>query len=92
MTVPAVAPPNASARPPLLSIERLFVNYGGIQALQDVTLDVNEGEVVTLIGANGAGKSTTLRAISRLLTPRAGRILYGSSVSTCAPTSSPDIK
>jgi branched-chain amino acid transport system ATP-binding protein len=61
----------------LLSIKNLTVNYGGIQALQDVSIEVNPGEVVTLIGANGAGKSTTLRAISRLLNPRAGAILYG---------------
>ncbi|MCW5852481.1 MAG: ABC transporter ATP-binding protein [Anaerolineae bacterium] len=61
---------------PLLEIVNLNVNYGGIQALQDVTLTIGEGEVVTLIGANGAGKSTTLRAISRLVTPRSGRIVY----------------
>ncbi len=76
MTAPTAAAPNVQARSPLLSIERLFVNYGGIQALAEVSLQVYEGEVVTLIGANGAGKSTTLRAISRLLTPRAGRITY----------------
>ncbi len=61
---------------PLLQIDNLTVNYGGIQALQDVSLTVQPGEVVTLIGANGAGKSTTLRAVSRLLRPRSGRILY----------------
>src|SRR5690242_7901098 len=61
---------------PLLELERLHVNYGGIQALQDVSMHVYAGEVVTLIGANGAGKSTTLRAISRLLAPRSGTIRY----------------
>jgi branched-chain amino acid transport system ATP-binding protein len=61
---------------PLLELERLHVNYGGIQALQDVSMQVYAGEVVTLIGANGAGKSTTLRAISRLLAPRSGTIRY----------------
>lgn len=61
---------------PLLEIQDLFVNYGGIQALQSVNLTVNEGEVVTLIGANGAGKSTTLRAISKLVSPRNGKIIY----------------
>jgi branched-chain amino acid transport system ATP-binding protein len=60
----------------LLEISGLYVNYGGIQALQDVNIAVGEGEVVTLIGANGAGKSTTLRTISRLLNPRAGRLIY----------------
>jgi branched-chain amino acid transport system ATP-binding protein len=60
----------------LLEINHLFVNYGGIQALKDVSIIVNTGEVVTLIGANGAGKSTTLRAISRLINPRSGEIIY----------------
>jgi branched-chain amino acid transport system ATP-binding protein len=60
----------------LLEINSLYVNYGGIQALQNINLIVNAGEVVTLIGANGAGKSTTLRAISRLIQPRSGQILY----------------
>ncbi|MCL1470691.1 ABC transporter ATP-binding protein [Argonema antarcticum] len=61
---------------PLLEIKELYVNYGGIQALQNIDLTVNAGEVVTLIGANGAGKSTTLRAISRLINPRSGQIVY----------------
>lgn len=61
---------------PLLEIKNLFVSYGAIQALQDINLVVNEGEIVTLIGANGAGKSTTLRAISRLINPTQGQILY----------------
>ena len=61
--------------PVLLTIEGIDVFYGGIHALRDVSLTVNSGEVVTLIGANGAGKSTTLRAITGLLTPRRGRIV-----------------
>ncbi len=61
---------------PLLEIKNLWVNYGAIQALQDTNLVVNEGEVVTLIGANGAGKSTTLKAISRLINPLKGQIFY----------------
>jgi len=60
----------------LLDVQGLFVNYGGIQALQNVNLTVNLGEVVTLVGANGAGKSTTLRAISRMLNVRQGQIIY----------------
>lgn len=60
----------------MLEINNLSVNYGGIQALQDVSLTVNEGEVVTLIGANGAGKTTTLRTISRLVELKSGQILY----------------
>ncbi|HEU4325637.1 MAG TPA: ABC transporter ATP-binding protein [Roseiflexaceae bacterium] len=60
----------------MLEITNLSVNYGGIQALQEVNLAVSQGEVVTLIGANGAGKSTMLRSISRLIPPRAGQIRY----------------
>ncbi|MGA9378831.1 MAG: ABC transporter ATP-binding protein [Phormidium sp.] len=60
----------------LLEINNLSVNYGGIQALKDINLVVNSGEVVTLIGANGAGKSTTLRAISRLVNIKNGDIIY----------------
>ncbi|MBD1928401.1 ABC transporter ATP-binding protein [Trichocoleus sp. FACHB-90] len=60
----------------LLELKNLFVNYGGIQALNDINLTVNNGEVVTLIGANGAGKSTTLRAISKIINPRIGSIIY----------------
>ncbi|MEP0755571.1 ABC transporter ATP-binding protein [Trichocoleus sp. Lan] len=60
----------------LLELKNIFVNYGGIQALNDISLTVNNGEVVTLIGANGAGKSTTLRAISKIINPRIGSIIY----------------
>lgn len=61
---------------PLLDIQKLSVNYGGIQALQSIDLVIHAGEVVTLIGANGAGKTTTLRAISRLIGVRDGQIFY----------------
>ncbi|MFB2980546.1 ABC transporter ATP-binding protein [Microseira sp. BLCC-F43] len=70
----------------LLEINNLFVNYGGIQALKDVNLIVETGEVVTLIGANGAGKSTTLRAISRLINPRRGEIIYNGRNITRRPS------
>jgi branched-chain amino acid transport system ATP-binding protein len=60
----------------ILNVENLAVNYGAIQALQGISFHVQEGEIVTLIGANGAGKSTTLKTISGLLLPTAGRILY----------------
>jgi len=58
----------------LLSVENLTVDYGAIRALHGVSFAVNDGEIVTLIGANGAGKSTTLRTISGLLKPVAGEI------------------
>jgi branched-chain amino acid transport system ATP-binding protein len=60
----------------LLELRDITVNYGGIQALRSVNITVRAGEIITLIGANGAGKSTTLRTISRLLQPRTGQILY----------------
>lgn len=61
---------------PLLEIQKLSVHYGGIQALQAIDLIIYPGEVVTLIGSNGAGKSTTLRAISRIINAHQGQILY----------------
>lgn len=60
----------------MLELVNLSVNYGNINALKDIHLEVKEGEIVTLIGANGAGKSTTLNSISRLLKPKQGKIIY----------------
>ncbi len=61
---------------PLLELRNVQASYGHIHALKDVSLDVREGEIVTLIGSNGAGKSTTLRCISGLLTPTGGEIRW----------------
>ena len=63
----------------------LCVSYGGIRALKGVNLSVDEGQIVTLIGANGAGKSTTLRAISGLQKVQSGSILYGGEELTSLP-------
>ena len=60
----------------ILSIENIYVYYGSMLALREVSLHVKKGEIVSLIGANGAGKSTVLRSISGILAPRAGRILF----------------
>ena len=60
----------------MLALEDVHSSYGNIHALKGISLEVREGELVSLIGANGAGKSTTLRTISGLLAPRAGRILF----------------
>ena len=60
----------------LLKVENLHVYYGSIHAIKGISFDVNEGEVVTLIGANGAGKSTTLNTISGLLKPKSGKIEF----------------
>jgi len=62
--------------PPLLELEDVHTYYGTIEAIKGISLTVNEGEVVTLIGANGAGKSTTLRSIQGINKPKRGRILF----------------
>jgi len=59
----------------LLTLENVHSYYGRIHALKGISLEINQGEIVTLIGANGAGKSTTLRTISGMMHPRQGRIL-----------------
>ncbi|MBL8815029.1 MAG: ABC transporter ATP-binding protein [Planctomyces sp.] len=70
----------------LLEVENLHVSYGAIQALRGCSLHVDEGEIVTLIGGNGAGKSTMLRTISGLLTPKQGEIRFdGNSIRKAAP-------
>ncbi len=61
----------------LLQIENLKVRYGGIEAVRGISFDVKQGEIVTLIGANGAGKSSTLRTISGLVKPSEGKVIFG---------------
>ena len=60
----------------ILSVKDLQVNYGGIEAVKGISFDVPAGDIVTLIGANGAGKSTTLKAIAGLVKPRSGSIVF----------------
>jgi len=70
----------------LLSIKNLHVSYGHIKGLQGIDFEVDEGEIICIIGANGAGKSTTLRAISRLVPVQEGDILFeGHSILKYAP-------
>lgn len=70
----------------MLHIRDLYVNYGGIAALHGLNLDVPKGSIITLIGANGAGKSTTLRTVSALVRARSGSILFdGEEISHLAP-------
>ena len=71
---------------PILKVEGLHVYYGSIHAIKGISFDVREGEVVTLIGANGAGKSTTLNTISGLLHPRSGTVSFlGQGLAHTAP-------
>ena len=73
---------------PILSIRDLKVNYGGIEAVKGISFDVPQGDIVTLIGANGAGKSSTLRAIAGLVEPSSGGIFFqGEEITGKDPTS-----
>ena len=70
----------------LLEVEALCVNYGAVSAVRDVSLSVEQGEIVTLIGANGAGKTSILRAISKLVAPRSGVVRFdGRDVTNLPP-------
>ena len=71
---------------PILKVEGLHVYYGSIHAIKGISFDVREGEIVTLIGANGAGKSTTLNTISGLLHPKSGSVSFlGQGLAHTAP-------
>lgn len=70
----------------LLQLDNLYVSYGGIRAVKGISLQVPEGEIVTLIGANGAGKSTILRTIAGLVKAESGKILYKDGDITGKPT------
>ncbi|MBQ3111998.1 MAG: ABC transporter ATP-binding protein [Firmicutes bacterium] len=70
----------------MLKIKNLQVNYGGIEAVRNISLEVPEKSIVTLIGANGAGKSTTLRSVSGLVRPTAGEITFLGESLTGLPT------
>jgi branched-chain amino acid transport system ATP-binding protein len=65
-----------NGNPPVLTVEEIHVYYGNIAAVKGISLEVYEGEIVTLIGSNGAGKSTTMRTISGLIAPRRGSIHF----------------
>ena len=71
----------------VLSIRDLSVNYGGIEAVKGISFEVPKGDIVTLIGANGAGKSTTLRSIAGLVKPRSGTVIFlGEDITGRDPT------
>lgn len=69
----------------MLVVDNIQVFYGAIQALHGISFEVKEGEIVTLIGANGAGKSTTLRTVSGLLRPKSGAVKFGGTDITRVP-------
>ena len=69
----------------MLRVEDINVYYGAIHAIKGISLEVNDGEIVALIGSNGAGKSTTLRTISGLMKPKTGRIMYDGEDITGVP-------
>jgi branched-chain amino acid transport system ATP-binding protein len=77
---------SATMTAPLLALERLSVRYGGVTALRSLDLVVHHGELVTLLGSNGAGKSTTLRAISQLVPAAAGTLRWNGGVINGLPT------
>ena len=70
----------------MLDVRQLQVAYGGIKAIKGIDFHVNEGELVTLIGANGAGKSSTLRALSGLIKPAGGTVTYNGRDITAVPS------
>ena len=70
----------------LLQVDNINVYYGAIHALKELSLSVDDGEIVTLIGANGAGKTTTLKTISGLLRSKTGRVMFkNQDISKVAP-------
>ncbi|MDC7221668.1 MAG: ABC transporter ATP-binding protein [Spirochaetales bacterium] len=70
----------------MLKLENINTFYGNIQALKDLSLEVQEGEIITLIGANGAGKTTTLMSICGIEQPRSGRVIFeGQDITETAP-------
>ncbi len=72
----------------MLKVENLKVNFGGIEAVKGISFDVNEGEIVTLIGSNGAGKTTTLRTIAGVVKPTFGKITFdGKDITGAEPSS-----
>ena len=71
----------------MLKVTDLKVNYGGIEALKGISFDVRQGQIVTLIGANGAGKSTTLNTVAGLMKPRAGTVTFDGKLISGTPAS-----
>jgi branched-chain amino acid transport system ATP-binding protein len=75
-SIPMAAPGGSDGHDTLLRVDDIHTFYGSIEALKGISLEVHQGEIVTLIGSNGAGKSTTLRSISGIVPPRTGHITF----------------
>ncbi|PWJ51220.1 amino acid/amide ABC transporter ATP-binding protein 2, HAAT family [Quadrisphaera granulorum] len=84
-TEQAAPPARGGGKEPVLELRGISVSYGSITAVRDLSLEVYPGEIVTLIGSNGAGKSTTLRTISGLLRPRTGDVVFEGNSITGVP-------
>lgn len=70
----------------MLKLENIDTYYGNIRALKNISMDINEGEIITLIGANGAGKTTTLMTISGVISPKSGKVTFqGNQISGMSP-------
>src|SRR5262245_41680101 len=82
---PGLSTQDSTPPMPILEVKDLNVHYGAIHALHGVNISVEAGQIVTLIGANGAGKSTTLRAISGMIRPSAGSITFDGRAITALP-------
>ena len=77
---------NAGDKQPLLQVQGLKVSFGHVQAVKGIDFELHEGQITTLVGANGAGKSTTLLALSGLVKKTAGRVVFaGQDISALAP-------
>jgi len=86
MATPEAQAPTSEGGQPILELKDVHTFYGSIEALKGISIDVRDGEIVTLIGANGAGKSTTLRSINGLNHPRQGTISFqGTDITNEAP-------
>lgn len=86
---PSSTKPIWDARPMLLEIKNLRIDYEGVEAVRGVDISLDKGEIVTILGANGAGKSSVLRAVSGLVRPSTGQIEFsGERLDTLAPTRS----
>jgi branched-chain amino acid transport system ATP-binding protein len=86
MATPEAQAPTSEGGQPILELKDVHTFYGSIEALKGISLNVREGEIVTMIGANGAGKSTTLRSINGLNHPRQGTISFqGTDITNEAP-------